>query len=473
MTPTDLLHALRDAAAALGRVPTEIKHFDELSDDELLEATQIAARQRDSSELSLSLAAAVISRRSTTELGHSGLAQRLGHRTPHELVRVATRSTAREARSAIRMGSVLDSTPPWLTHVAACVRVGEISPSSAEAIANGIGEPGLDVDDVALASAAHILCDEARLLDADRLFVRAREMRADLDVALVADKERARRQSRSLRLYRQPDGMTRLTWLLDPESAAVAVDIFDRATSPRRGGPRFVDTSHSELASRIAADERTTEQLASDTFLELLRHGSHGDARLLLGSGAPSIRVVVGASARAARSGSAYIDGQSEPVSIATVERLTCEGATVAVTVDSAGQPLDVGREQRLYTRRQRIALAVRDSGCRWPGCDRPPSWCEAHHIRHWARDSGRTDTADGILLCRHHHLLAHNNGWEISRDGANYALIPPPEIDPAQRPVPMRPPRRVFGDEQREEGSDPRRSGVGVTPGYGRGPQP
>jgi hypothetical protein len=29
-------------------------------------------------------------------------------------------------------------------------------------------------------------------------------------------------------------------------------------------------------------------------------------------------------------------------------------------------------------------------------GCDRPPSYCEAHHIDQWLRDDGKTDIADG-----------------------------------------------------------------------------
>jgi hypothetical protein len=74
--------------------------------------------------------------------------------------------------------------------------------------------------------------------------------------------------------------------------------------------------------------------------------------------------------------------------------------------------------------------------GCAAPGCDRPPSWCEAHHIVFWARDGGKTDLDDGILLCRHHHLLFHNNGWEIRRDDLRrYWLVPPGDVDPARKP--------------------------------------
>ena len=438
MSIATLLETLATAALASDSVPAERGAFDDLTDAELLEVTRLSGLLRDSADRTLALAAGAIARRSSPQLGHSGLAQRLGHRTPHELVRATTRSTVRDARSAVRVGAVLDAPEPWLLAVAESVRSGAIPTTSAEAIANGLGEATIDVDHAALTVAADALCHEAAVLDADRLYIRARELRAELDEHLVADHERARRDARSLRVIVQPDGMTRLVWTLDPESAAVVIDLLDRATSPRRGGPRFAAPDATALAASIVADERTTPQLASDVFLQLLRQGSAADSSLLLATGAPSVRVVVRSESLATGSGSARIEGQREPVSIATAQRLACEGATVAIIFDSSGQPLDVGREQRLYTRRQRIALSVRDSGCRWPGCDRPPSWCEAHHITHWARDGGRTDTADGILLCRHHHLLAHNNGWEITRDAADYSLIPPSSVDPTQAALPM-----------------------------------
>jgi len=139
-----------------------------------------------------------------------------------------------------------------------------------------------------------------------------------------------------------------------------------------------------------------------------------------------------------ARAGHGRLQGSQLPVSIETVERLACTQGTIPVVFDALGQPLDVGREHRLFTPRQRIALTERDGGCRWTGCERPPLWCEAHHIQHWVRDRGRTDVADGILLCKHHHLLLHDHHWEIERrgpTGAEYWLIPPPgHPDPAPR---------------------------------------
>jgi hypothetical protein len=60
--------------------------------------------------------------------------------------------------------------------------------------------------------------------------------------------------------------------------------------------------------------------------------------------------------------------------------------------------------------------MVLRDQGCRADGCDRPPSWTEAHHhTKPWA-EGGTTNLADGILLCGHHHRLAHHPDYTTER---------------------------------------------------------
>ncbi|MCU1439119.1 MAG: endonuclease [Rhodoglobus sp.] len=469
MPESDTLAAAFIAAVdALARVSKDVADYRILNDAALLELNRLAAVERQFAEAHAALLAGEIAHRSAPALGHAGLAQRSGYRTPEELVRVSTRSTAREASVVVRVGRLvhdaqsIDSTTgelvapeqPWLLPVTEAITAGILPLASADAIRTGLGEPCDGVPSSSLADAAARLCAEGTTLDPDRLFRRARELRDELDEAGIADRERERRQRRSLRLVRQPDGMVRLTWVLDPESAAVAVDLYDRATSPRRGGPRFVAQAEAEAAERILADTRTTEQLASDVFLDLLRQGADADDSQLLGTGAPVIRVLVTAKVLRERSGHGRIDGQPDPISFETIERMLCSGSTLPIVFDGEGQPLDLGREQRLYSRRQCIALAARDGGCRVNGCGRPASWTEAHHVQHWGRDGGKTTIANGILLCRHHHLLLHNNGWEITRDGADYWLVPPPDIDPDQTPIPMPSKSGALKDLQRERAS-------------------
>jgi hypothetical protein len=140
-----------------------------------------------------------------------------------------------------------------------------------------------------------------------------------------------------------------------------------------------------------------------------------------------------------------WINGHPDPLSPETVDRLVCGGATNEVTFTEELVPLDVGREQRLFTSKQRVALGAQFGGCGWvdengnPVCDRPPTWCEAHHVEHWYRDKGKTVMSNGILLCKSHHLQLHNDHWEIIRQGNTFWLIPPVAIDPLQVPRRMR----------------------------------
>jgi hypothetical protein len=416
-----LLSALHSARAELAAAPTD--GWSVATDAELSSLIDAATELRRAADVHAALGAGEVARRSTAELGLSGFAQRSGHRTVEEFLRVETGVTGRDAAVSTRVG-VLARAGGALGEA---ILAGRVSVPAADAIHAGLGSASTAVSVELLEQAAERLCDEAVSLDPDRLHRRAREVRDELDEAGVADREAHRRAARSLRLVRQADGMTRIIWLLDPESAAIVTEVYDRAMSPRRGGPRFVDAEQKAAASAIRDDARSTEQIASDAFTELLRQSGSVDRNVLLGGGEPAVRVLVSAAALDAGVGHGTLES-GESVSIATVERLACGGGLLPVILDGAGQVLDLGREQRLYNRRQRQALAVRDGGCMWPGCDRPPSWTEAHHIPHWARDHGRTDLADGILLCRHHHLRLHNEHWEIARRAGRYWLEPPPD---------------------------------------------
>jgi Domain of unknown function (DUF222) len=164
-----------------------------------------------------------------------------------------------------------------------------------------------------------------------------------------------------------------------------------------------------------------------------------GTPNFLLGSGAPVIRITVAEDAIETGTGFGTIEGQNDPVSIDTVRRLLCGGDAIRMGFDPAGNVLNLEREQRLYSKRQREVLAVKFSGCIHPGCERPPSWCESHHIRQWVRDNGKTVIDNGILLCKWHHLKYHNHGYEIEiDDNGNYWQIPPKTTDPEQKRVPM-----------------------------------
>jgi hypothetical protein len=339
------------------------------------------------------------------------------------------------------VGTLLSDAPdaaPWLSPVASAVRDGELGIASADAIRAGLGEPSATMPAETLTGIAQRLIADARGVGADRLAVQAREERDAADEAGIAQRKRERRERRYLKLLPQWDGMTKVIGLLDPESAALVSDAFDRITSPRRNGPRFVDPIEKTREEAIVADPRTTDQLVHDAFVEIVAVAGRADEGTVFGIRAPAVRVHVRGEALARREGFGRIEGQPDAVSIATVERHTCEGGVLPIGFDTDGQVVNVGRGQRLFTRRQRIGMAARDGGCRFPGCDRPPGWTEAHHIDEFLRHHGRTDIADGILLCRFHHMLVHNQGWRVIRERADYFAVPPPSPGQVHERLPM-----------------------------------
>lgn len=114
---------------------------------------------------------------------------------------------------------------------------------------------------------------------------------------------------------------------------------------------------------------------------------------------------------------------------------LMCDPALYSIVVDSLGVPVDMGRQVRLATQAQRRALAVRDGGCVFPGCEAPVRWTEAHHAQYW-ESGGPTDLRNLALLCRHHHHVAHRTGWtlEVLADGTTLWTTPMGQVFAGQQ---------------------------------------
>ncbi|MEP6843708.1 MAG: DUF222 domain-containing protein [Pseudolysinimonas sp.] len=411
-----------------------------VADGELLATMRSWAQLRRTVDAGLATLAGEVAARSTLQLGYDGLAQRSGARTADGLVSQLTGTSGVEARAITAVGSMLNAPAPWLGEVAARVAAGEVSIGAAAAIQTGLGSPSPTVAADDLADAAHELLTTAGSLPPEKVAQHARELRNQLDDTGVLDRETALRDKRFLRLIPQPDGMTKLIGLLDPESAALVTDAVDAVTSPRRGGPRFIDTEAVARTEAIVADPRSTEQLALDALTEMIRIAAAADTGRVFGVRKPALRVHVSLHDLDRRAGSAHIEGQTAAVSVQTAHRISCADGLVPILFDNHSKPLQLGHSQRTFTEHQRVVLAAIWGGCAIPHCDRPPSWTEGHHVNEWKRDHGRTDIQDGILLCRHHHLMIHNNGWNITRHGTNYMLDPPPGDPLHPHPTPLTP---------------------------------
>ena len=457
-----------------------------LDDTQVMTLTELTTQARQALEQISLATSAVISARSSREAGHAGLAQSRGFRTPTALIQQVTGVSRTTAMQQIRVGEALmapdamvetiisgdgdgDGVPvvasvrqtPWHEPLTVAFRGGALSSAQHDAITRGLGEPptptaatsGLDADPTmdpvaadpatieAWSLAATQLASYAAEVPVEELAKQARAIRDMLDPEGADARFAARYEQRSFRLWTDSDGLTHGKFIFDDESAEWVRTIIDAALRPRRGGPRFVTADEQAKAAELKNDPRTNEQLTHDLLLDVLKAGAVADAATVFGVRQAGIKLVQVVNR------DEYLADRNTPVTRFQESGITlphgvgakqrCNTGVQQVTVDEAGNPLDVGREQRLFTAKQRIALAIRDGGCRWTGCDRPASYCEAHHIDHWDADHGRTDIDRGVQLCAFHHLQLHNNGWKISRDGLGpFLLHPPPGTSAAKTAI-------------------------------------
>ena len=101
-------------------------------------------------------------------------------------------------------------------------------------------------------------------------------------------------------------------------------------------------------------------------------------------------------------------------VSAETSRRIACDCSILKVLDDEEGEPLSIGRKSRSIPPAIRRALRFRDKGCRFPGCTHK-DFIDGHHIKHWA-DGGETSIDNLVQLCRHHHRLIHEGGFDCHR---------------------------------------------------------
>ena len=135
--------------------------------------------------------------------------------------------------------------------------------------------------------------------------------------------------------------------------------------------------------------------------------------------------------------------------------QLLCEASVAALVVDSTGEPLFLGRSQRRVSAPQRRAIAVRDGGCVFPGCDAALEHCDVHHVVAFS-EGGATDVDQMAMLCRFHHGISHRPDWmmthttgqaarfrwvtphgEILHSQRHFGAIPKPnELESEERPA-------------------------------------
>ena len=438
------------------------------SDDELKTLMRLASAVKNAADRVLALGAAEIHQRSRRELGPAGLAKAEGHVNPQSMIALLTGCSRSEAKKLDGLGrsimqaiplpgpnEALDASdaspivPPWHAAISARMIAGEITPDRFEALRSGLGEPTARVAAAELSATAEQVLSFLHPEDLPETVYRdARAARALLDRAGVAEMENEQYNRQQAKIWRDREGMVHLSAVFAPEDGTFVKNSLDLLLGPRIGGPRLADKRAMAAAQLVQDDPRTLEQLTAGALVALVKAGAAVEHSTVLAKKRPSVQIVVTASelTRADGDGIAFIEGTGIPVTMNTVDRLVCETGYQPVVIAADGSPLDLGREHRLFQPAQRLVLNAVQGGCVWPGCEKPPSFCEIHHIEHW-QAGGKTDINDGVLLCDHHHLLLHSNGWRIHRVASptddryenRYWLTPPRSIDPRQRPRRLR----------------------------------
>ena len=167
------------------------------------------------------------------------------------------------------------------------------------------------------------------------------------------------------------------------------------------------------------------------------------------GAGRPSVTVVVDEQTlhRGRHDDTVAATADGHDLSDQAIARLCCDAVLRRVVLDPHGVPVDVGRRHRTATDAQWSALGAIYASCAWATCDRPLSWCQAHHLRHWEH-GGPTDLDNLVPLCSHHHHLVHDRRWQlelladrrlriIRPDGRHHRTTPSPTRRPPPPPVP------------------------------------
>ena len=330
-----------------------------------------------------------------------------------------------EARTLVALGEVLDQRPV----LADAVTAGAVNTAQAVAIGRVLADvpdhdPAL-VDKVETVLIGHAAQFEPTILRrlGDRVLAHIDPGLADQRLRdRLEREERHARQRRGFTL--SPDGLggIRLTGVLDVEGAAIIGAAIEPLTAPATGddGP----------------DLRTAAARRADALVDVCRLALHtGD--LPADGGQPAqLTVTIDWQALSRDLAVGQLDTGTQ-LSPSATRRLACNAAILPAVLDGASVPIDVGRTRRPYTGATRTAILLRDRGCAFPGCDRPPRWTEIHHIRYWSHGGG-TNRDNGVALCSRHHHLIHqpHNGWTV-RLGPDRRpeFIPPPHIDPDQQP--------------------------------------
>ena len=365
------------------------------------------------------------------EIDLARLAQTHGQPSTAALLRHAltigpgdARGRVRAARQVLPQDAISGGEiPPQLPELGHALRDGDLGGEQTAIVVKTMSRIPTDIPPEIRDQAETTLVDHARQMDPIHLGLVAEKLLTALDPdGDFEPKDPANRAELAFGSRDARTGLTPIKGRLDDHAVAVFVAATDAHAAPRPETDGIKDQRGA--ATRLAQ--------ALTTVLEGYLTAGTGPVQ---GGERPHVTMTVPFDTLTGQLGAAVLDATGVPVGPATARRLLCDCDVIPAVLGSAGEPLDIGRATRTWPTGIRRAVALRDGGCVFPGCDRPARWSEIHHCRHWV-DGGPTSLANGACLCSHHHALIHQGDWQIriAADG-HPEIIPPTWIDPDQRP--------------------------------------
>ncbi|MEU1588729.1 DUF222 domain-containing protein [Micromonospora sp. NPDC005710] len=385
-----------------------------LSDDQLLaslDATQVLAQRLATVQLGL-----------VRELDGRGLAVAQGASSTAVWLRDRLRLSGRGARQLVQLAATIEAAPPAVRDA---LLSGAMTVEQGRVVAETIAALPVDVGPEVTDKATQLLVTWADRFDPTSLSRLGERVLAHVapDLAVQAELkalERATERAEARRhvtLSEQQNGQVRLSGNLDTETASLLREAIDPLCAPAG--------EH---------DDRSPGQRRADALGEICRLALRTGQLPDNGGDRPQLVLTVSLNelVNGVRAGTLETGTRLTP---GAVRRLACDAGVLPAVLGGNSQILDVGRQRRLFTGPLRRALVLRDGGCAFPGCDRPPRWCDGHHVRHWA-DGGVTALGNAVLLCGYHHRLIHRGDWtvRIAADGRP-DFLPPSWLDPLRAP--------------------------------------
>jgi hypothetical protein len=327
----------------------------------------------------------VVRARRIAEIERRGTFAADGHLSVASWLAERQRVSHSVAAAQVRLARALEQMPV----AAEALASGEVSSS-----AIGVLASAREAAPEQFAKAESSLVDAARTQPVAELKSTVTYWRQRADLERAEEDEERRFERRALSLCPSLDGMVRVDGALDPETGQTCITALRAAED-------------ADVRGLKGPDLRTPAQRRADALGQICRHYLDRVDRPTVAGERPHVVVTMDLDALEGRLGRRCELEDAGPITPETARRWACDANVTRVITDGASQPLDVGRRTKVVPPPIRRALAVRDRGCAFPSCDRPPSWCDAHHVRHWA-DGGPTALDNLVLLCRPHHRVIH-----------------------------------------------------------------